>query len=141
MHLTVTGYPISCFLLGCQVCLEWDPISYSNLDTNNTLAKLYQENAETLGVTFPPDAELQASTDMGNVSHVVPSIHPMYAIGTKAPNHSHAFTTAAATELANAKTLIASKALAMTAIDVLCDPDMIGKIRNDFDKSHPTNNE
>ena len=32
------------------------------------------------------------STDMGNVSYVVPSIHPMFNINTKAPNHSREFT-------------------------------------------------
>ena len=69
---------------------------------------------------------------MGNVSHVVPSIHPMYSIGTTAPNHSHAFTTAAATEEAHEKTLIASQAMAMTAIDVLCKQDFMGKVRIDF---------
>ena len=127
-------------VLGCKVSIEWKPNGYSNLDSNNTLAELYQANAESLGVTFP-GTDISASTDMGNVSHVVPAIHPMYAIGTTAANHSHAFTTAAATELANEKTLIASKALAMTAIDVLCNTDLIGKVRNDFEKSHPTNSE
>ena len=112
---------------------------YSHLDTNNTLAQLYQANAKTLGVTFPPEASFSASTDMGNVSHVVPSIHPMYSIGTTAPNHSHAFTTAAITELAHEKTLIASKAMAMTAIDVLCSKDLIGEVRNDFTNSHTSN--
>ena len=107
---------------------------------NSTLAELYQRNAESLGVTFPPQAEFTAGTDMGNVSHVVPAIHPMYAIGTTDANHSHAFTTAAATELAHEKTLIASKALAMTAIDVLCNPDLIDKVGNDFLKSNPQNN-
>ena len=76
---------------------------------------------------------------MGNVSHVVASIHPMYAIGTTAANHSHAFTSAAGTALAHEKTLIASKALTMTAIDVLCNPDVIVKVRNDFLKSRPSN--
>ena len=110
------------------------------MDSNNTLAELYEANAKALGVKFL-DVEFSASTDMGNVSHVVPSIHPMYAIGTTAANHSHAFTTAAATELANEKTLVASKAMAMTAIDVLCDPDLIGKVQKDFEASNPTNNE
>lgn len=108
----------------------------SHLDTNNTLAQLYQANAETLGVTFPPQAAFLASTDMGNVSHVVPSIHPMYSIGT---NHSHSFTTAAITQHAHEKTLIASKAMAMTAIDVLCNQDRMEKVRNDFKISHATN--
>ena len=120
--------------------MEWmSSTRYSHLDTNCTLAQSYQANAETLGVTFPPQAEFSASTDMGNVSHVVPSIHVMYSIGTTAPNHSHSFTTAAITELAHEKTLIASKAVAMTAIDVLCSQDLIGKVRNDFEVSHATN--
>lgn len=119
--------------------IEWDTdTKYSHLETNSTLAELYQANAESLGVTFPPQAEFSASTDMGNVSHVVPSIHPMYSIGTTGPNHSHAFTAAAATKPAHEKTLIASKAMAMTAIDVLCNNDLMEKVRNDFKKSHTT---
>lgn len=122
---------------GCKVAIEWmASTKYSHLDSNNTLVQLYQANAETLGVTFPPEASFSASTDMGNVSHVVPSIHPMYSIGTTAPNHSHAFTTAAITELAHEKTLIASKAMVMTAIDVFCSKDLIDKVRNDFTNSH-----
>ena len=124
-------------LLGCEVSLEWLTPHYANMDHNNILAELYQANAEDLGVIFPPREDCVISTDMGNVSHVVPSIHPMYAIGTRAANHSHAFTTAAGTENAHQKTLIASKAMALTAIDVLCNPDRIGQVRDDFEKSHP----
>lgn len=117
---------------GCEVSVEWNPQRYLDVVSNNTLAELYQSNAKTLGVEFH-GADFTASTDMGNVSHVVPSIHPMYSINTTAPNHSHAFTTAAATEVANQKTLVASKVMAMTAIDVLCDSDVIAKVRNDFE--------
>ena len=126
--------------LGCKVSLEWITPACSNLVTNNILAELYQANAESLGVMFPPQEDCVISTDMGNVSHVVPSIHPMYAIGTTAANHSHAFTLAAGTKQAHEKTLIASKALAMTAIDVLCNADWIVKVRNEFFKSNPSNN-
>jgi len=125
---------------GCQVSIEWISPRYSNLDTNHTLAQLYQANAESLAVTFPTQEDFPASTDMGNVSHIVPSIHPMYSIGTTAPNHSHAFTAAAVTEVAHEKTLIASKAMVMTAIDVLCNKDLIDKVRNDFMTSHNTSN-
>ncbi|PFX18104.1 Peptidase M20 domain-containing protein 2 [Stylophora pistillata] len=97
---------------------------YSSLDTNDTLADLYQANVKTLGVTFnPPKIELSGSTDMGNVSQIIPSIHVMYSIGSDAVNHSRAFTSAAITEIAHEKTLIASKAMAMTAIDQLVNMD------------------
>ena len=122
--------------------MEWDPIHYSNMDTNDTLADLYQANAETLGVKYDLALEIvnksRGSTDMGNVSHVIPSVHVQYSIDCKAVNHSHAFTTAAITETAHKKTLIASKALAMTAIDVLCNPELMEKVKEDFKKSHPT---
>jgi len=117
------------------VSLEWE-VSYSNLVTNSTLAELYQANVKTLGITFGPlkDGEALGSTDMGNVSYIVPSTHVMYGIDSKAVNHSHAFTTAAITEIAHEKTLIASKGMAMTAIDVLCNPELMVKIKKDFEE-------
>ena len=61
------------YFQGCKVSTEWDPIRYSSLDTNATLSDLYQANAETLGVTFiPPIGEVGGSTDMGNVSQIIP---------------------------------------------------------------------
>ena len=58
----------------------------------------------------------------------------MFSIASEAVNHSHTLNTAAITEIAHEKTLIASKAMAMTAIDVLCNPELMAKIRNDFQK-------
>ena len=109
------------------------------MDTNATLADLYQDNVKTLGVTFNPLEEYgHGSTDMGNVSQIILSFHVNYSIASKAVNHSHAFTIAAITEIAHEKTLIASKAMAMTAIDVLNNPELMQKIKNDFEKSHLT---
>ena len=136
MTCYITVFPF----LGCQVSIEWDPIRYSSMETNATLADLYQANAESLGVKYDPlaKAEGRGSTDMGNVSHFVPSTHVLYAIDTEAGNHSHAFTAAAGTEAAHKKTLIASKAMAMTAIDVICNPELIKNVKEDFKKSHPS---
>ena len=118
--------------------MEWNPLRYSSVDTNSTLAHLYQANVKTLGVTFDPHVQQQTrgSTDMGNVSQIIPSIHVMFNICCEASNHSHAFAASAITEMAHEKTLIASKAMAMTAIDVLCNPELMQKIKNDFEKSH-----
>ena len=71
---------------------------YQNMITNKCLAELYTRNAVELGIKLEDD-EVKASsptgsTDMGNVSHVVPSIHPMFYIGTLAANHTRDFTTA-----------------------------------------------
>lgn len=63
------------------------------------MAGLFEENGGQLGIEFDQREEIRTkfggSTDMGNVSHVVPSIHPKFYIGTTVSNHSKGFTTAA----------------------------------------------
>ena len=101
---------------------------------NPVLGDLYQKHAEFFGVQFPPRAVQQSlptgSTDMGNVSHAVPSIHPMYSIKTEGGNHTNEFTNATGAEIAQPPTLIAAKAMAMTAIDILCNPELLKQIKN-----------
>ena len=76
------------------------------------------------------------STDMGNVSHVVPSIHPMFAIPTEAGNHTPGFTAAAATAEAHQAMRTAATALAMTALDLYLRPDLLEAARADFEETH-----
>lgn len=109
--------------------------TYLDIRTNAKLGKLYQSHAKAMGVKYTSGSEqwIAGSTDMGNVSYVKPSIHPMYSIDTEAVNHSHGFTAAAGTKTAHEKTLIAAKAMAFTAIEVLCKPEMMKEIKADFD--------
>ena len=71
------------------------------------MANLYKKNATHVGVDFDAHGagggggEASASTDMGNVSYVVPSIHPMFYIGALEVNHTRAFTAAAGYTLAH----------------------------------------
>ncbi|XP_072167991.1 xaa-Arg dipeptidase-like [Diadema setosum] len=104
---------------GCQVKCECDgENSYSSLLTNNTLASLYERLAASLDVSCVP-GEVTFSTDMGDVSRVVPSILVLYNIGTKAPSRSKAFLEAAGAPEAQAPTLQQAKALAITALDLM----------------------
>ncbi|KXJ10851.1 Peptidase M20 domain-containing protein 2 [Exaiptasia diaphana] len=125
---------------GCTVDLQSSKYQCSNLASNPTMAQVYQTNAENLGVKFPPLNEQKekvlGSTDMGNVSHKVPSIHPLYSIGSQAVNHSYAFTAAVGTDIAHQKTLLASKALAMTAIDLYCSEELRKQVKDEFIKMH-----
>ncbi|GFW61866.1 peptidase M20 domain-containing protein 2 [Trichonephila clavipes] len=74
------------------------------------------------------------STDMGNVSHVVPSLHPFYAIPTDAVNHSKMFTEVAGSEPAQKPTLDVSKAMAMTVIEVMRSPEILKEIKRNFEE-------
>ena len=90
---------MSCmFLHLSKVEIELPTVPYENVLTNSTVGTLYDKNASSLGVGICRDehviARASASTDMGNVSHVVPSIHPLYGIPTEGFNHTRPFTKA-----------------------------------------------
>nr|XP_057947011.1 peptidase M20 domain-containing protein 2-like [Doryrhamphus excisus] len=121
---------------GCQVEITYPEHTYLNIVPNTTLEKLYEVNAQVLGIEFPVDFKLLSfvavATDFGNVSYVIPGIHPIFSILTTAYNHTEAFAKAAGSEEAQMYTLRVAKALAMTAVDVLCSPHLLRQVKDDF---------
>jgi amidohydrolase len=96
---------------------------YSEFRTDRRALDAYVANATALGRRFAgADEEVpmrRASTDMGNVSQVVPAIHPYVGVGpTSASNHQPAFAAACVGPGAEAAVLDAAVALAWTAIDL-----------------------
>jgi metal-dependent amidase/aminoacylase/carboxypeptidase family protein len=90
------------------------------------IATAYRRNAEALGRTFPPcDPHAAASTDMGNVSLAIPSIHPSIGIDSlPAVNHQPEFAAHCITPAADQALRDGALALAWTAIDCATDPTM-----------------
>uniref|UniRef100_UPI0037E89F28 peptidase M20 domain-containing protein 2-like n=1 Tax=Semicossyphus pulcher TaxID=241346 RepID=UPI0037E89F28 len=118
---------------GCQVEMTYPSHAYHNILPNVTLANLYENNGKALGIQFPEQpANFSGSTDFGNVSFTVPGIHPFFYICTDAFNHTEEYTEAAGAEEAQLFTLRTAKALAMTAVDVVCCPDLLRQVREDF---------
>ncbi len=94
---------------------------YAQLASDADLATLYQRNAEALGRRFV-DMPVLASTDMGNVSLVMPAIQPLIGIDSlPAVNHQPEFTAACITPAADQAIHDGALALAWTAIDLACD--------------------
>ncbi len=122
---------MGCFQAGAQATgakleAQWGEIDYLELNTCWPLARAFQTNAEKLGREFFPyeklPAGVQGSTDMGNVSHRVPSIHPMIAAAPiNVTIHNPEFTRWSGGEMGDQAALDGAKALAMTALDYLCD--------------------
>lgn len=107
---------------GCSVSHEWIGTAYADMVTNNTMGTMYAHNALTLGrtVTDPRQGghRVVGSTDMGNVSHLVPSIHPMIASAPAGTSiHTKQFAQFARSPMADQAVLDGAKAMAMTAID------------------------
>jgi amidohydrolase len=92
--------------------------TYSQLVTDEELAQIYVREATELGRTFPVDeAPLSASTDMGNISLEVATIHPLVTINSwPAVNHQPEFTQAAKSPEADRAMFEGGMALAMTAV-------------------------
>ncbi|WP_307845555.1 M20 family metallopeptidase [Planomonospora sp. ID67723] len=98
---------------------------YAEMRNDPWLADAYAANLAATGrEAFPVPVEFRGgSTDMGNVSHALPSIHPVIGIdpaGLSMP-HTPAFAAAAATATADAAVVAAATALAWTAIDLALD--------------------
>uniref|UniRef100_A0A0B6ZWQ2 Peptidase M20 dimerisation domain-containing protein n=2 Tax=Arion vulgaris TaxID=1028688 RepID=A0A0B6ZWQ2_9EUPU len=121
---------------GCTVTYNFDPKTYDSLMSNRSLAALYVKNGDSLGIEFEHDQhkilKQGGSTDMGNVSRVLPSIHPKYSLNTSVSLHTTEFRDIARTESAHETTLLHAKALSMTAIDVFSDPSLVLKMKEEF---------
>lgn len=112
--------------IGCAVDISTKLPPYSSVKTNEVLIDLYVKNAKALNVQFNDcQDDMVASTDMGNVSQIKPSIHPLIRIPTEGANHTHAFTKATGSQEAQPSTLDSAKCMAMTVIDLICNPKLL----------------
>ena len=99
---------------------------YAEVVHDNALVAFYRRNAETLGRGFldsgPAVERAAASTDMGNISRVVPSIHPLIGIDSfPAVNHQPEFAAHCITQAADRALVEGAIAMAWTAIDLATD--------------------
>ena len=129
---------IACFeaaakATGCEVSVKETEKPYDDVVTNSTLGDCYEKNmVELMGdIQWEKDSSKSGSTDMGNVSYKVPSIHVMYSIGTAA-NHTREFTAVCNTLVAHSATLQFAKGLALTGLDVLTVPGLLESIHSTF---------
>ncbi len=110
---------------------------YENMVFSTPMAERWAAHLRSLGLNVfeARDDERVGSTDMGNVMQVLPAIHPYIAISDQTiPGHSTAFRDHAATPEALERALTAAKALALTAIDVLAEPEVLTKARAEFEE-------
>jgi amidohydrolase len=120
---------------GCSVKLTYQDEPYTDLRNNGVLARLFEQNLRQLGIqpVEPVPWENAGSTDMGNVSHVVPAIHPTLAIAPlEVAGHSQAFLEASDSLRGYQAMIDAAKALAMTGADLLADPALVEQAKTEF---------
>ncbi len=107
---------------GCTLEIEYEGEPYTDLVSNPTMVSLFAANSVALGRAMPTYAEAgietSASSDMGNVSYVVPSIHPSVSIETDAVNHQPEFAAATITPSGERAMRHGALAMAHTIIDM-----------------------
>ncbi len=108
---------------GCRLEVTPNDYPYATMNNNQTMASLFKANSEGLGRPMPTEEELGGpgggSSDMGNVSHVVPSIHPMVGIDSQGSvNHQKEFAASTVTESGKAAIRDGALAMAHTIIDM-----------------------
>ncbi len=123
---------------GTGLAIEATEPLYEPLRQDDDLAANWTRAMDFFGKDISPAAGLAGgSTDMGNISQVIPSLHPWLSIpGAKASIHSHDFAALADTPAAYGVMFEAATALAWTVADAAVQP----KQRSRFiDAAHSPN--
>ncbi|WP_216831134.1 M20 family metallopeptidase [Alkalihalobacterium elongatum] len=109
--------------------------SYDDMRTNLALSDVFTENLVQLGIEGSTIHEKGSggSLDMGNVSHVVPSIHPYIQICNE-PHacHTHEFREAALSDQGFEGLILGAKCMANSAYDIMTSPELLSKIKKEF---------
>jgi amidohydrolase len=133
---------LNCFVgaaaaTGARLEYQWGKVLYAPLRNNLTLAELFRQNMKPLGREMPlASSGRVGSTDMGNVSQIVPGIHPTIAVAPEeVVIHSPEFAEVAASEAGIKGMLDAAKALAMTVVDLIASPETVTKVKEEFDQA------
>ena len=132
---------INCFsgaakATGAKLKYKWGE-HYAAMLNNLTMARLFRQNMQSLGrsIRLGGNTMITFSTDVGNVSQLLPTIQPMVAI---APDdvliHTPQFARAAASEDGLRGLLDAAKAMAMTVVDLLASTETVEKVQEEFRK-------
>ncbi|HEX7224504.1 MAG TPA: amidohydrolase [Candidatus Limnocylindria bacterium] len=112
---------------GCTVELAMDPMNRCRTMVNNpTLLERWRAHLAEAGIADDPIDPNAGSTDMANVSHEVPTIHPYLAIAPRGtPGHSREFAAHAGGADGDAMLANGIRILAATTLDLIDDPSLV----------------
>lgn len=120
--------------VGAQCDIE-EGLIYAERNDNLTMAGLMKENLELLGhdVKEPPKQGGLASSDIGNVGQIVPTLQSYIKIGESA-NHTVEFAEEAGSEIGMVGLNHAAKAMALTAFDLYANPAKLQAVKDEFEE-------
>ena len=107
-----------------------------SMATNHTLSDLFNRNYQRIGGGDMPDVDAGGATDMGDVSHRVPAIHPW--IGMDCPDltlHTKEFAEVTMQSAGDRAIELGAKAMALTGLDILTDSKLLEQIKAEFEEA------
>lgn len=126
---------------GCELETYWEGHDYAQVVTNAPLGEIYDRNVRALGRDPIPRSVIEryaGSTDMGNVSLAVPSIHPMMSIDSlPAVNHQAEFAQHTISPAGDKAITDAALAMAWTVIDLVTTPGALEETKAAFEAGPP----
>lgn len=132
----LTALEAGALAAGCTMEHQWLDPAYADMVDNEPMIDRYRQNLARTGRALLEPGSLDVvvgSTDMGNISHLVPSIHPMIAVSP--PNvaiHTNDFVRYAGGPQGDLAVLDGAKAMAGTIIDLWVEPGALDEAKADF---------
>lgn len=124
---------------GATVKSSFYEFSYDDMITNKALSNVFTSQLVSLGVEeveIHEQRDGSGSLDMGNVSQVVPSIHPYVKICNEAyACHTHEFREAAMSDQGRDAMMLGAKSMALTGLEILTNKELLATIKEDFLKN------
>ncbi|HET9016242.1 MAG TPA: peptidase dimerization domain-containing protein, partial [Thermomicrobiaceae bacterium] len=114
-------------MTGCEVKITEDSVCY-DMRPSYAMGKQYRDNMESVGLEINERAPARGmhSTDFGNISYLMPSITGSFAIShDPIPGHSQQVVDASGSDYGRDQLIKVSKAMALTALDLFLDPNLL----------------
>jgi len=119
---------------GCTLEIEDDPRVIAPMKILPSFYRTYSEQLALLGLeeSAAPQDKNKGSSDIGNLSQVVPTIHPHVPIGEGINIHTEGFAAATVTKKGELAAEEGAVALALTAIELIFSPELRAEIGKEF---------
>lgn len=135
--MVVAAAEAAAHAFGCTMQQHAFEIAFKEMVTNAPLSEAYNRNIRALGIDIDKEAPgSTGSIDMGDVSYVVPAIHPYYMItdGVRMAGHTAEFRDCSITPAAESEAVKNMAALSRTALEVMTDAELRTAMRTFFEQ-------
>ncbi|MFA5564539.1 MAG: M20 family metallopeptidase [Acidimicrobiia bacterium] len=124
---------------GCEMQIELESPAFADMIDNRALLNAFTANAKLVGRTYRQpegDYAVVGSTDMGNVSYLVPSIHPMVKVAPAGVSiHTPEFALHAGSEAGDRAVIDGAIMMAATVIDLWTQPNLLVEATEEYRKA------